>query len=174
AKILLRSMASDLKFDGSYRLNLYKYDRFKPPGAVESREIFTRVARHSKHATYDTEGRTVYPFDQGVLRKAWDDGYYHDEIPHKSGTKKYFTHQVKNHGMPLATLHKLRMLPRGIAAIRIDSPMGTPVGLVCFECIEPKRLDDATIKQWTSEYEPLLLAAAEHHVALSIPAEVGL
>lgn len=172
-RTVLRAVAADLDFEDTERVNIYRIDQLRGTTS-ESRQVFTRLSRYSKNATFDTEGRTVYPFDEGVLRKAWDAGFWHDECPYPRGKTKYFRHMKKVFRIPETTARNMRMQPCSIAALRIDSPSGDMLGLICFESITTNRIDAERVRQVTMFYNTLLVAIMENDISLSTSSGAGL
>jgi hypothetical protein len=93
---------------------------------------FMPAGRYSHNATYRSQGRTLLPFSQGCIGKAWDLGRCEWRQMSKSLDARKKKSKQK-YDIPNATFDTLRMKTLSIGAYRIDDNSRQPVGLVVIE-----------------------------------------
>jgi hypothetical protein len=101
---------------------------------------FMPVGRFSHNAAHRTQGRTLLPFSEGCIAKAWSIGKCEwremsmtIDVRRKKSLKTYL--------VPEKTFDELRMKSVALGAYRIDDNSKSPVGLVVIEAEEHGIID---------------------------------
>jgi bifunctional DNA-binding transcriptional regulator/antitoxin component of YhaV-PrlF toxin-antitoxin module len=74
---------------------------------------FVHLARYSDSEAFRTEGRQIYPANQGIFRDSW----------------------TQHQNIPIEQSRRFAMKSRHVVGCRVDSPTTGPVGLLVFESV---------------------------------------
>ena len=120
------------------RITLYSYD---------SSGYFTTVGRFSSHMQWRDKKRRIYPRNEGVIGKAWDNGCYFDNnYPDPNVELERYSQHCKEDGISDQTLGEMRMRSRLYFGYRIQNGMDA-VAVIIVEATLPDRYDKIELKR---------------------------
>ena len=99
---------------------------------------FRRSGRHSESPVYgDDGGRSIYPFGEGCIGKAW--AQEHSEVEKlpdsEDGLEAYVEEVAKRCNIPAETVRLIRMKSRSYAAYRLKNEHRRAAGIIVFESL---------------------------------------
>jgi hypothetical protein len=103
--------------------------------------IFRRLDRYSLRQSFISEGRNIYPGNEGCIAQAWDRPEKTiSEVPDPVSDPEEYYNALWNHqNIPRETAERLFMKSRSLAAFRIDdASTGDPLAVVVFESVNPR------------------------------------
>lgn len=117
------------------RLTVYCRDR--------KNRVFVPISRKSANPTLQTMGRKQYPDGQGIIGRAWKEGFAVErDLPDER--VQWDAENVEKWGFTEAETRQLKMHPRSMAAVRLDSGADA-VGIIVVESEKPHGVDARTV-----------------------------
>lgn len=136
---VLYRWASELSFDGSHRISVYKHEG----------NHFLMIARFSNSKPLSARGRGIYPDDQGCIGDAWraaDGRCFTNDLPNaQTQSARYRNKQHNAWGIPRDVADALTMKPRAIYAVALLDDAGQRHAIAVFESMDQNGLDIAAI-----------------------------
>lgn len=143
---VLYRWASELGFNGSNRVSLYKHEG----------DHFIMIARFSASKPLASRGRSVYPDSQGCIGAAWraaDGRCLVDNLPNPdTQTVRYRNRQTRDWQLTEAVATNLTMKSRTIYAMAVVDDGGQRHAIAVFESVEAGGLDVAAIDEFMEAY----------------------
>jgi hypothetical protein len=100
---------------------------------------FVHLARYSDSEAFRTEGRQIYPANQGIFRDSWNQKgaqVLSPAIPNAAEDEEaYCQHLLEHQNIPIEQSRRFAMKSRHVVGCRVDSPTTGPVGLLVFESV---------------------------------------
>lgn len=127
---VIKSIFNYLDFGYTERISVYRYED----------SHFIRIGRYSKNAEYKKSGRERYPFDEGFIGLAWQQGeYFKDELPDPNRKLKGYINEVQGIcNIEEETIINMRMKSRSYFCINLDDLSGDPIAVIVFESTNEK------------------------------------
>lgn len=143
---VLYRWASELAFDGSNRVSLYKHEG----------DHFIMIARFSAAKPLARRGRSVYPDNQGCIGTAWraaDGRCLVDNLPNPdTQAVRYRNRQTRDWQLTEAVATNLTMKSRSIYAMAVIDDGGQRHAIAVFESLTAGGLDVAAINGFMEAY----------------------
>uniref|UniRef100_B8HMZ2 GAF domain-containing protein n=1 Tax=Cyanothece sp. (strain PCC 7425 / ATCC 29141) TaxID=395961 RepID=B8HMZ2_CYAP4 len=135
----LHILSQIFNFGTSERISLFKHDG----------NALVMVGRYSSNPLFNKKGKGILPVDEGVVGKAWSDGYaFVNDLPESTQANDFDYIKVCCLGwkMNRDTARNLFMKSRTIAAFAIRDNRSQPIGVLVLESMNANGFDEEYIK----------------------------
>lgn len=166
----LYTYSNHLSLTKDERVSLYKLDM----------NMFLCVGRYSENEIFKSKPTRLYPRDQGVISKAWEQGKFEDaNVPDPNNDMDgWLDYNVDKYGFTHDELSKIRMKSRSFCGIRLKNAQHVTIAVVMFESLNPNGLPFGKIGRLLNEQEKtnltsLIVSLKEHIPTLESAREEG-
>jgi hypothetical protein len=134
----LAGLGTELDLSNDERVSVYVHDA--------NLHSFQMVSRYATNPKLQERGRTVYQDDQGIIGRAWRDGWSDvQDLPDwNEDPSAYQAQNYRDFGIPIEVTDGLNMKSRSLAGLRYPAEPGQqPLGVLVVESNDPARVTPA-------------------------------